>query len=94
MDSSLYMDKLLEAMSCDTLVEEWESEETFPMDLIAIPKERFGWTTTGFSRAALSRQLELVGNSPSPFFHSCVQYQLYRGGIDIRLMRPDQQWLH
>ena len=94
MDSNLYEDKLSETMSCDTPMEESKSEETFPVDLIAIPEERFGWTVTGFSRAALSRQLELVGNSPSPFFHSCVQYQLYRGGIDIRLMRPDQQWLH
>lgn len=93
MDSNLYEDKL-EAMSCDTPMEESESEEVFPMDLIAIPEERFGWTAAGFSRAALSRQFELVGDSPSPFFDTRVQYQLFRGGINIRLMHPDQQWLH
>ena len=55
MDSNLYEDKLLETMSCDTPMEESESEETFPMDLTAIPEERFSWTVAGFSRAALSR---------------------------------------
>ena len=94
MDSNLYEDKLSETMSCDTPMEESESEETFPMDLTAILEECFGWTAASFSRAALSRQFELIGDSPSPFFHSQVQYQLYQVGIDIRLMQPDQQWLH
>ena len=54
MNSNLNEDKLLDVMSYDTPVEESESEGTFPMDLIAIPDECFGWTAIGFSRAALS----------------------------------------
>ena len=56
MNSNLYEDKLSKVMSCDTPVEESKSKGTFPMDLTAIPKARFGWTAIGFSRAALSRQ--------------------------------------
>ena len=70
MDSNLWEDT--EVMSCNTPVEESESERTFPMDLVAIPKERFGWTAIGFSRAALSRQFEQAGDLPSPFFHTHV----------------------
>ena len=55
MDSNLYGEKLSEVMSFDTPMEDLESEETFPMDLTAIPEERFSWTVAGFSRAALSR---------------------------------------
>ena len=94
MDSNLYEDKLSEVMSCDTPVEESESEGTFLMDLAAILEERFGWTATGFSWAALSRQFGQIGDSPSPFFYSRVQYHLYWEGINSRLMHPDQQWLH
>jgi hypothetical protein len=47
------------------------------MDFAAMPKECFGWMAIGFSRAALSRQFELARNSPSPFFHTHVQYQMY-----------------
>jgi hypothetical protein len=76
MDSNLWEDKLLEVVSCDTLVEESKSEGTFPMDFATIPEECFAWTVVGFSRAALSRQIEQVGDSPSPFFHTHVQYQM------------------
>jgi hypothetical protein len=91
MDSNLCVDKLSEVMSCDTPVEESESGGTFPMDLAAILEERFGWTAVGFSRAALSRQFEQARDSPSPFFHNRVHYQMYQGGIDIRSMHSDQQ---
>jgi hypothetical protein len=53
-------------------MEESESEEIFLMDLTAILEERFGWTVASFSKAALLRQFELVGDSPSPFFHTRV----------------------
>ena len=76
-------------MSCDTPVEESESEGTFPMDLTVISEEHFGWTVVGFSRVALSRQFREDRDSPSPFFHSRIQYWLYRGGIDIRPMDSD-----
>ena len=72
MDSILWEDKLLEVMSCDTLVKESESEGIFPMDLASIPEERFSWMVVGFSRAALSRQFEQAGDLPSPFFHTHV----------------------
>lgn len=74
MDSKLYEDKLSKVMSCDTLVEESEFEGIFLMDLTVIPEERFGWMAAGFSRATQSRQFEQVGDSPSSFFHSRVQY--------------------
>ena len=72
MDSNLWEDTLSEVMSCNTPVEESESEGTFPMDLVAIPEERFGWTAVGFSRATLSRQFEQAGDLPSPFLHTHV----------------------
>ena len=77
MGSNLWEDKLSEVMSCNTPVEESESEGTFLIDLVAIPEERFDWTAMGFSRAAQSRQFGQIGDSPSPFFYSRVQYQLY-----------------
>ena len=56
MDSNLYEDKLFEVMSCETPMVESTFKGTFPMDLVAIPEECFGWTVVGFSRAALLRQ--------------------------------------
>lgn len=93
-DSNLPEDKPSEVGPCDTPIEVSDMEGIFPMDLMVIPEERFSWTAEGFRRAVMSRQFGLTVDSPSPFFHSRVQYQLYRGGIDIRLMHPDQQWLH
>ena len=74
MDSNLWEDKLLEVMYCDTPTEESKSEGTFPMDVAAIPEECFSRMTIGFSRATLWRQFEQAGDSPSPFFHTHVQY--------------------
>jgi len=93
MGSNLWEDKLSEVMSSDASTKESKSKGTFPMDITAILEEHFGWTVVGFSRAASSRQFELVGDSPSPFFHTRIQYQMYQGGIEIRMMHPDQQWL-
>ena len=74
MGSNLWEDKLSEVMSCDRSSEESKSEGTLPMDLAAILEERFSWMAVGFSRATLSRQFEQVGDSPSPFFHTRIQY--------------------
>ena len=72
MDSNLWEDKLSEVMTCDTPIEESKLEGTFPMDLVAIPEEHFGWMVVGFSRATLSRQFGQARDLPSPFFHSRI----------------------
>ena len=58
-----------------------------------ILEERFSWIAVGFSKDALSKQFEQAGDSPSPFFHTRIQYQMYQGVNDIRPMHSDQQWL-
>jgi hypothetical protein len=76
-DCKLSEDKPSEVGSYETPIEVSDFEGIFLMNLIAIPEECFGWTAEHFRMAVMSRQFNLAMDSPSPFFHSRVQYRLY-----------------
>ena len=63
------------------------------MDTSAIPKERFCWVLAEFSKMALSEHFGQARDSLTPCFFTRGQYMLYQGGIDVRPMHAEQQWL-
>ena len=70
-----------------------DDNDVLPMDISVITKERFHWVLAEFSKMALSRHFGQARDSLTPFFFIRGQYMLYRGGIDIRPMHAEQQWL-
>ena len=71
-------------------LDEDDGDDVFLMDTSAIPKERFRWVLTEFSKMALSRHFGQARDSSTPFFFTRGQYMLYRGGIDVRPMHAKQ----
>lgn len=78
----------------DTPMEFPIDKETNPMDLMDLPAEKFEWMAEDFYQAAEMRQFCQALDSPSPYFHSRVQYRLIKVGFDIRPMHTAQRWLH
>ena len=64
--TSRWLEKAVLVSSLD----EDDGEEVFPMDMSAIPKGRFHWVPTEFSKVALSRHFGQAQDSPSSFFHT------------------------
>ena len=67
-----------------------DGDDVLPMDMSAIPKERFRWVPAEFSKMALSSHFGQARDSSTPFFFTRGQYMLYRGGIDVRPMHAKQ----
>ena len=74
-------------------LDEDDDEKVFLMDMSAIPKGCYRWVPAEFSKVALSRHFGQAKDSPTPFFHTNDKFRLYHGGIDIRPMHAEQQWL-
>jgi len=70
--------------------DESDDDDTLPMDMAAIPRDRYHWVVAEFSKSALSKHFGQARDSPTPFFETFSQYRLYRGGIDMRLMHTEQ----
>jgi len=86
---SRWLEKAMQASSLN----EDDGEEVFPIDMSAIPTGRYHWVSAEISNVALSRHFGQARDSPTSFFHTSDQFRLYRGGIDIRPMHVEQQWL-
>ena len=74
-------------------LDEDDDNDVFSMDTSAVPDESFRWVLIEFSKMALSRHFGQARDSLTPFFSTKGQYMLYRGGIDIRPMYMEHQWL-
>ncbi|KAG0542208.1 hypothetical protein BDA96_02G083600 [Sorghum bicolor] len=70
-----------------------DDEGTQPMDMSAVPAVRYHWVPEEFCKVCLSRHFEQARDSPSSYFHTHSQFKLFRGGLDIRPMHLDQQWV-
>ena len=71
------------------VLDESDDDGTFPMDMAAIPRDRYYWVVAKFSKSALSRHFGQARDSLTPFFETFSQYRLYHGGIDTRPMHTE-----
>ena len=62
-------------------LDESDDDGTFPMDMAAIPRDRYYWVVAKFSKSALSRHFGQARDSLTPFFETFSRYKLYHGGI-------------
>lgn len=63
------------------------------MDVSKMPCGRFVWAPEGFREAALFRHFRQLRDSPTPYFLTDTQFKLFQGGIDVRLVHTEQEWL-
>ena len=63
------------------------------MDMLAVPAVHYHWVPEEFSKVCLSRHFGQARDSPSSYFHTGSQFRLFRGGLDIRPMHVEQQWV-
>ena len=75
------------------VLDESDDDGIFPVDMTIILRDLYRWVVAEFSKSALSRHFGQARDSLTPFFETFSQYRLYHGGIDMRPMHTEQQWL-